>query len=75
MRKGKKKTNNKDLCGVVGPWWNRGVCGPVDGVAEVHPDPSVALSDAGQQMDLDEFQAFYDELKPLADLYNAKKLK
>ncbi|HDJ3341503.1 TPA: bifunctional 3-deoxy-7-phosphoheptulonate synthase/chorismate mutase [Staphylococcus aureus] len=47
-----------------------------DGVmAEMHPDPSVALSDAGQQMDLDEFQAFYDELKPLSDLYNAKKLK
>ncbi|HCY7523094.1 TPA: bifunctional 3-deoxy-7-phosphoheptulonate synthase/chorismate mutase [Staphylococcus aureus] len=47
-----------------------------DGVmAEVHPEPSVALSDAGQQMDLDEFQAFYDELKPLSDLYNAKKLK
>ncbi|HDH2231245.1 TPA: bifunctional 3-deoxy-7-phosphoheptulonate synthase/chorismate mutase [Staphylococcus aureus] len=47
-----------------------------DGVmAEVHPDPSVALSDADQQMDLDEFQAFYDELKPLSDLYNAKKLK
>lgn len=47
-----------------------------DGVmAEVHPDPYVALSDAGQQMDLDEFQAFYDELKPLSDLYNAKKLK
>ncbi|HCY7215779.1 TPA: bifunctional 3-deoxy-7-phosphoheptulonate synthase/chorismate mutase [Staphylococcus aureus] len=47
-----------------------------DGVmAEAHPDPSVALSDAGQQMDLDEFQAFYDELKPLSDLYNAKKLK
>nr|WP_123985933.1 bifunctional 3-deoxy-7-phosphoheptulonate synthase/chorismate mutase [Staphylococcus aureus] len=47
-----------------------------DGVmAEVHPDPSVALSDVGQQMDLDEFQAFYDELKPLSDLYNAKKLK
>ncbi|HHC9148157.1 TPA: bifunctional 3-deoxy-7-phosphoheptulonate synthase/chorismate mutase [Staphylococcus aureus] len=47
-----------------------------DGVmAEVHPAPSVALSDAGQQMDLDEFQAFYDELKPLSDLYNAKKLK
>ncbi|HDB4733415.1 TPA: bifunctional 3-deoxy-7-phosphoheptulonate synthase/chorismate mutase [Staphylococcus aureus] len=47
-----------------------------DGVmAEVHPDPSIALSDAGQQMDLDEFQAFYDELKPLSDLYNAKKLK
>ena len=30
-----------------------------DGVmAEVHPDPSVALSDAGQQMDLDEFKHF-----------------
>ncbi len=41
-------------------------------MAEVHPDPSVALSDAGQQMDLDEFKHFYDELKPLADLYNAK---
>ena len=38
-----------------------------DGVmAEVHPDPSVALSDAGQQMDLNEFNQFYHELKPLA---------
>ena len=47
-----------------------------DGVmAEVHPDPSVALSDAGQQMDLNEFNEFYKELKPLADLYNDKKLK
>ena len=47
-----------------------------DGVmAEVHPDPSVALSDAGQQMDLNEFNQFYNELKPLADMYNAKKLK
>ena len=42
-----------------------------DGVmAEVHPDPSVALSDAGQQMDLNEFNQFYHELKPLADMYN-----
>ncbi len=47
-----------------------------DGVmAEVHPDPSVALSDAGQQMDLNEFNQFYHELKPLADMYNSKKLK
>ncbi|MGT2610200.1 bifunctional 3-deoxy-7-phosphoheptulonate synthase/chorismate mutase [Staphylococcus aureus] len=47
-----------------------------DGVmAEVHPDPSVALSDAGQQMDLDELQRFMIKLKPLSDLYNAKKLK
>ena len=44
-----------------------------DGVmAEVHPDPSVALSDSGQQMDLNEFDQFYNELKPLAELYNSK---
>lgn len=47
-----------------------------DGVmAEVHPNPSVALSDSAQQMDLDEFDAFYSELKPLSELYNSKKLK
>ncbi|MDU0849735.1 MAG: hypothetical protein E7B04_03025, partial [Staphylococcus epidermidis] len=34
-----------------------------------------ALSDAGQQMDLNEFNQFYHELKPLADMYNSKKLK
>ena len=31
--------------------------------------------DAGQQMDLNEFNQFYHELKPLADMYNSKKLK
>ena len=47
-----------------------------DGVmAEVHPNPAVALSDSAQQMDLDEFDAFYSELKPLSELYNSKKLK
>ena len=31
-----------------------------DGVmAEVHPDPAVALSDAAQQMDLNQFDEFY----------------
>lgn len=41
-----------------------------DGVmAEVHPDPSVALSDAGQQMDLNEFDAFYKEIVEVAKLY------
>lgn len=46
-----------------------------DGVmAEVHPDPSVALSDRGQQMDLKEFNHFYDELKPLIDKYNNGEL-
>ena len=34
-----------------------------DGVmAEVHPDPAVALSDSAQQMDLDQFDTFYNEL-------------
>ncbi|GIN86907.1 protein AroA(G) [Heyndrickxia sporothermodurans] len=34
-----------------------------DGVmAEVHPDPAVALSDAAQQMDLNQFDNFYKEI-------------
>lgn len=38
-----------------------------DGVmAEVHPDPAVALSDSAQQMDIDQFNQFMQELKPLA---------
>src|SRR6476660_7082391 len=32
-------------------------------MAEVHPDPAVALSDSAQQMDIDEFNLFMDELK------------
>lgn len=47
-----------------------------DGVmAEVHPDPAVALSDSGQQMDIEQFNKFYDELKPLADMYDSKQLR
>lgn len=35
-----------------------------DGVmAEVHSDPAVALSDAAQQMDLKQFDAFYQEIQ------------
>ncbi|KHD84233.1 chorismate mutase [Heyndrickxia ginsengihumi] len=35
-----------------------------DGVmAEVHPDPAVALSDSAQQMDLKQFDAFYKEIQ------------
>jgi 3-deoxy-7-phosphoheptulonate synthase / chorismate mutase len=35
-----------------------------DGVmAEVHPDPAVALSDSAQQMDLKQFDEFYNEIK------------
>ncbi|PLS14972.1 chorismate mutase [Bacillus sp. M6-12] len=37
-----------------------------DGVmAEVHPDPAVALSDSAQQMDLKQFDEFYSELQKL----------
>ncbi|SEQ96007.1 3-deoxy-D-arabinoheptulosonate-7-phosphate synthase /chorismate mutase [Virgibacillus subterraneus] len=32
-------------------------------MAEVHPDPAVALSDAAQQMNIPEFNAFIEELK------------
>ncbi|MFC0270327.1 bifunctional 3-deoxy-7-phosphoheptulonate synthase/chorismate mutase [Metabacillus herbersteinensis] len=36
-----------------------------DGVmAEVHPDPAVALSDSAQQMDFDQFDTFMKELRP-----------
>ncbi len=35
-----------------------------DGVmAEVHPDPAVALSDSAQQMDLDQFDDFYKNIQ------------
>ncbi|MDA7027265.1 bifunctional 3-deoxy-7-phosphoheptulonate synthase/chorismate mutase [Bacillus sp. CLL-7-23] len=40
-----------------------------DGVmAEVHPDPSVALSDSAQQMDIPTFEKWLNELKPLVQL-------
>lgn len=32
-------------------------------MAEVHPDPAVALSDSAQQMDIPEFHKFMEELK------------
>lgn len=31
-------------------------------MVEVHPDPAVALSDSAQQMDIDQFNEFVDEL-------------
>ena len=34
-------------------------------MAEVHPDPAVALSDSAQQMDLKQFDEFYNEIKRL----------
>jgi 3-deoxy-7-phosphoheptulonate synthase / chorismate mutase len=40
-----------------------------DGVmAEVHPDPAVALSDSAQQMDIPQFEEFITELKPLCNI-------
>lgn len=37
-----------------------------DGVmAEVHPDPAVALSDSAQQMNIEEFDHWINELRPL----------
>jgi 3-deoxy-7-phosphoheptulonate synthase/chorismate mutase len=39
-----------------------------DGImAEVHPDPAVALSDSQQQMDIPTFNTFYDEISALAE--------
>ncbi|MGM7703843.1 bifunctional 3-deoxy-7-phosphoheptulonate synthase/chorismate mutase [Pseudalkalibacillus sp. Hm43] len=36
-----------------------------DGImAEVHPDPAVALSDSAQQMNLEEFKSFMNEVRP-----------
>ena len=36
----------------------------VDGLmCEIHPTPSVALSDASQQLDFDEFEALYKLIK------------
>lgn len=45
-----------------------------DGVmAEVHPDPSVALSDQQQQMDIPTFNAFYDEILKFMKQYEVSK--
>ncbi len=42
-----------------------------DGVmAEVHPDPAVALSDAAQQMNLQQFDEFYDSLQKFMKNYD-----
>ena len=38
-------------------------------MAEVHPDPAVALSDAAQQMNLQQFDEFYDSLQKFMKTY------
>ena len=37
-------------------------------MAEVHPDPAVALSDSAQQMDIAEFNEYMNEVKAFAKL-------
>ena len=39
-------------------------------MAEVHPDPSIALSDQQQQMDIPTFNAYYDELLKFMKQYD-----
>ena len=34
---------------------------------EVHPNPTEAISDAAQQIDLEGFAALMDELRPIAE--------
>ncbi|MCG3420211.1 bifunctional 3-deoxy-7-phosphoheptulonate synthase/chorismate mutase [Oceanobacillus jordanicus] len=42
-----------------------------DGVmAEVHPDPAVALSDSAQQMDIQMFNSFMDDIIDVANKFN-----
>lgn len=42
-----------------------------DGVmAEVHPDPAVALSDSAQQMDIPMFNSFMDDIIDVANKFN-----
>ncbi|MFD0943196.1 bifunctional 3-deoxy-7-phosphoheptulonate synthase/chorismate mutase [Savagea faecisuis] len=54
-------TGRKDL---LLPTAKAAIAVGADGVmAEVHPDPAVALSDAQQQMDIGEFDAFYEEIQ------------
>jgi 3-deoxy-7-phosphoheptulonate synthase / chorismate mutase len=44
-----------------------------DGVmAEVHPDPSIALSDQQQQMDIPTFNAYYEEIQKFMKQYEVR---
>src|SRR5699024_2597920 len=61
-------TGRRDL---VIPAARAGIAIGADGImAEVHPDPAVALSDAQQQMDFEQFDTFMNELQDFS-----KKLK
>ena len=53
-------TGRKDL---LLPTAKAAIAVGADGVmAEVHPDPAVALSDSAQQMDMQQFDEFYEAI-------------
>ncbi|MBE1554363.1 bifunctional 3-deoxy-7-phosphoheptulonate synthase/chorismate mutase [Sporosarcina limicola] len=60
-------TGRKDL---LLPTAKAAIAVGADGVmAEVHPDPAVALSDSAQQMDLQQFDDFYDAIQKFMKTY------
>jgi 3-deoxy-7-phosphoheptulonate synthase/chorismate mutase len=53
-------TGRKDI---LAPTAKAALAAGADGVmVEVHPDPAVALSDSGQQINIDQFHKFFDEV-------------
>jgi len=54
-------TGRKDI---LAPCAKAALAAGADGImVEVHPDPATALSDAAQQLDIEEFNRFYAEVK------------
>ncbi|HLR59413.1 MAG TPA: bifunctional 3-deoxy-7-phosphoheptulonate synthase/chorismate mutase [Pseudogracilibacillus sp.] len=61
-------TGRRDL---LIPAAKAGIAIGADGImAEVHPDPAVALSDAQQQMDFEQFDTFMNELNVFSKKFN-----
>ena len=57
-------TGSRDL---VAPMARAAVAAGADGLMiEIHPDPEKALSDANQQLNLQEFEKLMRELEPIA---------
>ncbi|WP_438311578.1 bifunctional 3-deoxy-7-phosphoheptulonate synthase/chorismate mutase [Sporosarcina sp. FA9] len=62
-------TGRKDL---LLPTAKAAIAVGADGVmAEVHPDPAVALSDAAQQMDIPQFDEFYAEIQKFMNTHGS----
>ncbi|KWX89046.1 hypothetical protein AMQ83_02965 [Paenibacillus riograndensis] len=54
-------TGRKDI---LSPCAKAALAAGADGImVEVHPDPATALSDAAQQLNIDEFNTFFNEVK------------